>query len=57
MVYQRKTRDEWQLWINYGSGWEHEVSEDTFNAAKEQAKTYRANCSYPVRIKLARIKI
>jgi hypothetical protein len=47
---QRTTRDEWRLWVNYGQGWEHECSEDSWRAAREQAKTYRANVAYPVKL-------
>jgi hypothetical protein len=51
MTRQRKTRDEWRLWVNYGQGWEHEVSEDTFREARERRKEYRENCpQYPVKV-------
>jgi hypothetical protein len=54
----RKTRDEWQLWINYGQGWEHEISEESFREARERRKEYSENCpEYPTRIKLARVKL
>jgi hypothetical protein len=51
----RKTRDEYQLLVNYGQGWEHEVTEDTWKDARAQAKTYRANCAFPVKIRAVRI--
>lgn len=51
MAYQRKTVDEYQLWINYGLGWEHETTEESMKAAKEQRKCYRENCpQYPTKI-------
>lgn len=40
----RKTRDEWRLHMNYGHGWEHEVSEDTFVLIRERSEEYRNNC-------------
>ena len=56
-MYQRKTRDEWQLWVDYGQGFEHETSEDTRRAAIEQQKCYRDNCpEYRTKIKLARVR-
>ena len=58
MEYQRKTEDEYQLWINYGGGWEHEISESTRAEAKAQQKTYRENCpQYPTKIIKRRVKI
>lgn len=60
MAYQRKTRDTWQLWVRYGDtyGWEHELTEKTYKAAREQAKTYRENCpEYPVQIRYRRERI
>jgi hypothetical protein len=43
-TYQRKTETEYQLWANYGQGWEHETTEDDYQALKEQIKTYKENC-------------
>lgn len=60
MAYQRKTRDEWQLFVNYGygDGWEHETSEETYREARERVKEYRDNCpQYPVKLKCARVKL
>ena len=42
-TYVRKTEDSFQLWTNYGYGWEHEVTEKTRKEARQQAKTYREN--------------
>jgi hypothetical protein len=44
MSYKRKTYDTWQLWSNYGQGWEHETTELSRKDGKEQLKTYRENC-------------
>ena len=48
MPYARKTRDEYQLWINYGQGYEHEISEDSWREMRARLKEYRENCpQYP----------
>ena len=59
MAYQRKTRDEWQILVNYGygDGWEHEVSEDSYREARDQVRTYRENCPYPVKMRCKRVPI
>lgn len=43
MIYQRKTIDEWQLWSNYGLGFEHETSYSTRKEAVQDLKAYREN--------------
>lgn len=54
----RKTRDEYQLWIKYGQGWEHEISEDSQSEIRARYKEYRDNCpEYPVKWKKARVRI
>jgi hypothetical protein len=50
MAYKRRTVDVWHLEVNYGYGWEHECTEMSWKDAKAQAKTYRENISYPVRL-------
>jgi hypothetical protein len=51
MSRPRKTRDEWRLWLNYGQGWEHEISEDTGREVRQRAKEYAENCpEYPRKI-------
>lgn len=60
MAYVRKTRDEFQLWINYGygHGWEHEISEDSYREFKARRKEYRENCpQYPTRLVKKRVPI
>lgn len=58
MAHERKTRDTWQLWVNYGEGWEHECTEDTWRAIGERATEYRENCPQWARmIRLKREKI
>jgi hypothetical protein len=51
-AYTRKTRTCWRFYINYGfgDGWEHEITEYTREAMRENRKAYRENCSYPLRI-------
>jgi len=54
----RKTRDEYQLHVCYGQGYEHEVTEDTWKEIKLRAKEYRENCpQYPCKIVKKRIKL
>lgn len=57
MTYKRKTKDEWQLWSNYGYGWEHEISEDTWKEMRERLKEYRQNTNGNFRVKKVRVKI
>jgi hypothetical protein len=58
MAYVRKTRDEFQIFLNYGGGWEHEISEDNRKDMRERLKEYRENCpQYPIKWKIARVKI
>lgn len=49
MTYTRKTVDTYQLWVNYGQGWEHEITEMSYREKIEQAKCYRENCPYPTK--------
>lgn len=51
-MYKRKTRDCWRFYINYGygHGWEHEITEYTREAMKENKKAYLENSPYPLRI-------
>ena len=59
MAYIRKTRDEWEIQVNYGygHGWECDATEETWKDAKAQAKVYRENVTYPVRIVKKRVKL
>ena len=57
-MYRRKTRDTWQLHVNYGLGWEHEITEDTYREAREARREYRENCpQYPVKLVRKRERI
>ncbi len=55
--HARKTRDCWRFYLHYGQGWEHEITEYTFEAMKVNRKAYRENCSYPLRIVKGRERI
>lgn len=57
-MYQRLTRDVWELHVDYGHGWEHEITEATFREARERRKEYRENCpQYPTKIVSRRERI
>lgn len=52
---QRKTRDVFELWVNYGCGFEYEVGEDTNEEIRQRKREYRENCpQYPVQIRRKR---
>jgi hypothetical protein len=58
MKYTRKTRDEWQLWADYGQGWEHEISEDSWKEMRERLKEYRINApQYAYKARKVRVKL
>lgn len=58
MPYQRKTRDVWQLYVNYGCGWEHELDEFTKKEAFQRLKEYRENCpQWPAKLVKKRERI
>jgi hypothetical protein len=58
MTYQRKTVDEYRLFVNYGEGggWEHEITEFSWRALMTRVKEYRANCPYPIKYRKVRIR-
>jgi hypothetical protein len=58
MAYKRKTRDEYQIHVNYGQGFEEVTAEGTRKEAKERLKDYRENePMYASKIVVKRIKI
>lgn len=58
MARKRKTRDVWRFYLDYGCGWEHEITELSREAMKENRKAYRENCpQYPLRIVRGRERI
>lgn len=56
MAYQRKTYDEWELWTNYGYGWECECCASTYKEAKEDYKAYRDNATRLIGIKIKKCR-
>ena len=46
MAYERKTKDVYILMGNYGYGWEEEVFYDDLKEAKQDLRTYRAECPH-----------
>ncbi len=56
MSRERSTIDTWEIHVNYGQGWEHECTEFTFADGRAQARTYRENCVYPIRVVRKRMK-
>lgn len=58
MAYQRKTRDIWELYVDYGQGYELELVEYTSREARQRFKEYRDNCpQYSCRLKKRRERI
>jgi hypothetical protein len=57
MAYQRKTVSYYSIQGDNGYGWEEETIEESFKDAKAQAKCYRENVNYPIRIKNKRVSI
>jgi hypothetical protein len=51
---KRKTVDCWRFFLNYGAGWEHEITEYTFADMRENRRAYRENCNYPLEIRRCR---
>lgn len=58
MAYKRKTRDVWHLFVNYGHGYELELTEETKEEAQQRLKEYKENCpQYPSYIQKSRERI
>ena len=56
--YKRKTVDVWKMYVDYGQGWEYELSEYSREAIKRRRNEYAKNCpQYPVKIVAGREKI
>ncbi len=57
-MYERKTKDVWEIQGNYGCGWEYICEEESRADAKAQLRCYDKNePQYPHRIKKRRVKI
>lgn len=50
MSKERKTVDRWDIMTKYGDDWDVECSEYSLQAALDTLKTYRENCTAPVRM-------
>lgn len=58
MPYQRKTRDVYRLFVDYGQGWEHELDEFSLREIRQRQKEYRENCPQcPLPAKIDRKKV
>ena len=58
MIYQRKTRDVWHFYVDYGYGWEHELDEYSRAEVRQRQKEYNENCpQYPTKIVKGRERI
>lgn len=57
MAYIRKTKDQYIIMTNYGTGWEEESTAESLKEAREQAQEYKATAYRPqVRIIKRRVK-
>lgn len=54
MAYVRKTRDIYEIWTNYGYGWELEDSTYSYDEALYLRKEYRMAGAKEIRIKKKR---
>ena len=51
MAYQRKTRDRWDLYVDYGQGYEYELYEYQYSEMRKRVREYRENCpQYPLKV-------
>ena len=41
--YIRTTQDVWELYVNYGQGWEYELGEYSRKEIRDRVKEYRQN--------------
>lgn len=57
-MYTRKTRDCWRMYVDYGQGWEYELTEYSRADARKRQKEYQLNCpQYPTEIRHGRERI
>ena len=58
MAYQRKTRDVWRLYVDYGCGYERALDEFSHSEMRLRIKEYRENCpQYPAKVVKCRERI
>ena len=53
----RKTRDEWQVWGNYGYGWDCENTENTRADGLRSLREYRENGGGSYELRKRRIRL
>ena len=56
-MYKRKTKDIYEIWTNYGYGWECETRATTYAEAKQDYKAYRENTNAQIKIKKRRERL
>ncbi len=57
MAYERKTVDTWEIWSNYGYGWDFECGAEDRKDAWRLLREYNENMpQFPHRIKKRRVK-
>ena len=56
-MYKRKTKDIYELWTNYGYGWECEVREETRAEIKQRYIEYAINTNAELKIKKRRERL
>lgn len=56
-MYKRKTVDEYQIWTNYGWGWECETIEESWKDAKRCKKEYIENSFNLTDIKIKKVRV
>lgn len=50
-MYMRRTRDVWELYVDYGQGYEYETAEYSLEAINRRRKDYALNCpQYPTKV-------
>lgn len=51
MAYVRTTQDTFEMHIDYGQGWEHELTEYSLKEYRQRRKEYQENCpQYPTKL-------
>ena len=56
-MYKRKTKDIYEIWTNYGYGWECETRATTYAEAKQLYKDYLYNTDARVKIEKRRERL
>lgn len=57
MAHTRKTKDEYQIWSNYGYGWECECTAEDMQDGRRLLKEYRENGSGVYELKKKRVPL